>query len=139
MTVNINTGLYDRLAADIDIPRHKVKKLLYRLAYDGEMQTVPTGPEEFILRGGLQIAQRGLATKELADWLLKYSLPVARERAEYQPRAAYEIARDLIEGAQGRDELSKDRASLMHQVASLRNALDEIREAVDEALKIGGA
>lgn len=139
MTANMSGPLYDRLAESTGVPRHKVKALLYRLAYDGQTVTGPPGPEEFILRSGLQFAQRGIAVKELADWLEKYSFIVAKERPEYQGQAAMSIAHEVIEGAEKFAATMNDRAELMAQVNGLREALSEIQDKVDEALRIGGA
>lgn len=139
MTANMSTNLYDRLANDTGVPRHAIKKVLYRLAYDGELVTDPPGPEEFVLRAGLGIAQRGAAQKALADWLLEYSDVVQREQQPLRPKAAYDIAGVLIDGGVSAVAVREDYRKVVKQCADLRETLADIQAQIESALQDGGA
>lgn len=140
MTANMSTSLYDRLASVSGVQRHLIKKILYHLAYDGELQTAPPGPEEFILKPGIPFAQRTIAIGELGRWLAEYSMLANREATpELRMKVGIEMARALIDGSEASGTLERDYRRVCNDLDNARRLLAEMRDQIDAALQEGGA
>lgn len=139
MTANMSTSLYGRISDGTGIPQHAIKKVLYFLAYNGEMAQMQTGSEEFELRAGVSFADRSIAIVDLASWMQRWSRMVDQEAPPVQYQVAVELARQVVEGGSAAVALRKDHASLTREVYELRAFLDDVRTRITEVLDVGGA